>query len=617
MDLFESMMLEHRKLNESGLKSITVEFSDTGTSKAPVKNVTYSVSSPDEAVQEFLKDNPKYNSTAIIQIYDEDGNAWYVDENDNNSIKAIDLADEYDQERFARKGLGNSDLSEDTVKESFVIKSDYYKANPYTQEYSKKSGKKTGYLGYGGRGWVAPENKMIDKFATREEAEAAMKKYVYAKYKPQVVEFESIKEDTAKPLMTDADVHNIADQLYYGFVHQNWSKVDSAEDELREFNVSEEDINELEDIYSRMEYFSLDSANEILGKYMKESTEISEDTVKKSNGKWTNRGDDGKEHGEFDTKKEADAQRKAMFANGYKGESVVKEGTSNVPLKVTVDSHLRVTGKKPEFPDWTLDMVSQLRSQSHKYVQELEISYINMISSGGGIGLYFKTTESFFKSDKSEWEKNRIQEAKSEIQKIRQFIKDFIVDHVDSEIKWSQRSTWYDKLGSELYALGCQTFDEFKYKGESVKKKVTNESIKSSDSEEVLDLLYQALNKLSDMSDDKWSTTPDKDWSALNKVMEDINKAIFRFSKIQTESVKLKEGYGIEITTQDLMNISDRIGELVEMMDDTGLGSIKGDPNTYGIGAPFIGTYNGYIDLSNIEKYVGISDEEEDEYGEW
>lgn len=58
---------------------------------------------------------------------------------------------------------------------------------------------------------------------------------------------------------------------------------------------------------------------------------LSEDTVKKSNGKWANRGDDGTEHGEFDTKKKADAQRKAMYANGYKGESkeVVKESNSS------------------------------------------------------------------------------------------------------------------------------------------------------------------------------------------------------------------------------------------------------------------------------------------------
>lgn len=43
---------------------------------------------------------------------------------------------------------------------------------------------------------------------------------------------------------------------------------------------------------------------------------VTEDTKKKKNGKWVNKGEDG-EHGEFETKKEVDAQRKAMFANGY------------------------------------------------------------------------------------------------------------------------------------------------------------------------------------------------------------------------------------------------------------------------------------------------------------
>ena len=44
---------------------------------------------------------------------------------------------------------------------------------------------------------------------------------------------------------------------------------------------------------------------------------LTEDTVKTSDGKWTNKGKDGT-HGKFKTKKEADAQRKAMFANGYR-----------------------------------------------------------------------------------------------------------------------------------------------------------------------------------------------------------------------------------------------------------------------------------------------------------
>ena len=45
---------------------------------------------------------------------------------------------------------------------------------------------------------------------------------------------------------------------------------------------------------------------------------LKEDTVKQGK-KWVNKGDSGKTHGKFNTKKEADAQRRAMFANGYKG----------------------------------------------------------------------------------------------------------------------------------------------------------------------------------------------------------------------------------------------------------------------------------------------------------
>lgn len=48
------------------------------------------------------------------------------------------------------------------------------------------------------------------------------------------------------------------------------------------------------------------------------SCNVEADTVKKGN-KWVNRGDTGEEHGEFETKKEADAQRRAMYANGYNG----------------------------------------------------------------------------------------------------------------------------------------------------------------------------------------------------------------------------------------------------------------------------------------------------------
>lgn len=49
---------------------------------------------------------------------------------------------------------------------------------------------------------------------------------------------------------------------------------------------------------------------------------LTEDTVKTKSGKWVNKGDTGKTHGEFKTKKAADEQRKAMFAQGWKKESL-------------------------------------------------------------------------------------------------------------------------------------------------------------------------------------------------------------------------------------------------------------------------------------------------------
>ena len=64
-------------------------------------------------------------------------------------------------------------------------------------------------------------------------------------------------------------------------------------------------------------------ASNLLDDYMEEiefeDEKLTEDTIKKPNGKWVNRGDDGEEHGEFKTKKEADAQRRAMYAQGFRG----------------------------------------------------------------------------------------------------------------------------------------------------------------------------------------------------------------------------------------------------------------------------------------------------------
>ena len=84
-----------------------------------------------------------------------------------------------------------------------------------------------------------------------------------------------------------------------GSWNQGWYDFRSVKDAVKElnrrYNVEEITIDEIKD---------------------KIKKPLEEDTVKKGD-KWVNKGKEGT-HGEFKTKKEADAQRKAMFANGYK-----------------------------------------------------------------------------------------------------------------------------------------------------------------------------------------------------------------------------------------------------------------------------------------------------------
>lgn len=94
------------------------------------------------------------------------------------------------------------------------------------------------------------------------------------------------------------------DKDYYkpedGYFDYETENTKEAEDWFNSYNGFEED-----DGYSQPEF----------------PNSLIEDTVKTSKGKWTNKGEEGT-HGTFNTKKEADAQRKAMFASGYKGESL-------------------------------------------------------------------------------------------------------------------------------------------------------------------------------------------------------------------------------------------------------------------------------------------------------
>lgn len=112
------------------------------------------------------------------------------------------------------------------------------------------------------------------------------------------------------------------DQKYsmdHGRFYEKWRPViDKCKEIVKKANVSgygrwDFFTIKIRDIVKAMEYnFPYGWKNEV------HEEDINEDTIKQGN-KWVNKGDTGETHGEFKTKKEADAQRKAMFASGWKG----------------------------------------------------------------------------------------------------------------------------------------------------------------------------------------------------------------------------------------------------------------------------------------------------------
>ena len=108
---------------------------------------------------------------------------------------------------------------------------------------------------------------------------------------PTTDEEENTEETEETPSEEDIelDLGNVEDEVA--------TKEETTEEEPKEEEEKEEDKDKKE---------SLENTN---------NTSLNEDTKKLANGKWANVGKDGKvDSGTFKTKKEADAQRKAMFA---------------------------------------------------------------------------------------------------------------------------------------------------------------------------------------------------------------------------------------------------------------------------------------------------------------
>lgn len=111
----------------------------------------------------------------------------------------------------------------------------------------------------------------------------------------------------------------------YKYLILNWLKghnwlgglSDSMFDKIYDKYLSDYDFDKVYDYFGDIITKKFDSDGNFL-------ESLKEDTIKTSDGKWTNKGKEGT-HGKFNTKKEADAQRRAMFARGYHEELDTEE----------------------------------------------------------------------------------------------------------------------------------------------------------------------------------------------------------------------------------------------------------------------------------------------------
>ena len=82
----------------------------------------------------------------------------------------------------------------------------------------------------------------------------------------------------------------------------------------------------------------------------------------------------------------------------------------------------------------------------------------------------------------------------------------------------------------------------------------------------------------------------------------------------QQVNENLNEVYGYKVSYDELIEIQGKIDRLLRAMADSHQGEISPSSNTYGIGLPFIGTSEGYIDLQNISQYIEDEDFDDEDY---
>lgn len=167
-----------------------------------------------------------------------------------------------------------------------------------------------------------------------------------------------------------------------------------------------------------------------------DASPMNEDTIKTKDGKWTNKGEEGT-HGKFKTKKEADAQRKAMFANGFKEN--LKESIYDWPVVID-DTRIQLPITENELiyfietnllnSKYNVDFIGEVKLVTSG-VDEANRKYYNIEVSG-----FLRQKNKMFKVPVRVWENGDIEDSRNPLPPVENVI--------------DESAVWVDGNGKEI-----------------------------------------------------------------------------------------------------------------------------------------------------------------------
>lgn len=340
---------------------------------------------------------------------------------------------------------------------------------------------------------------------------------------------------------------------------------------------------------------------------------LNEDTIKTSKGKWVNKGEEGT-HGTFDTKKEADAQRKAMFASGWKGESLgeelktyyisykenegkFKDKYVDLPVKANskeeaeekfLKDHPNIKSYDYKVIDrdyeslkedkYTRNLAKRLKSltsddtdNSKDRKKEKQIGSWKVVQTNGA---KLTVADSFT----SEYEAAEYVDAHGGVSKLK-VVKESLKESVDNNTKELFRRAARDKVFSTHiynhypFSGAIELMDEVDENGEGRKLKFTSRDEMNSKADELLDSGYisytykrsqdESLKEASyggayDISDDEYFTKDDG-MEAANEIVYKLEKE-FPEAKLELMDMQLdNHSFYVTLTDKDGNEFSEEI----------------------------------------------------------